>query len=557
MSKTKAASKIISCLLTCIMIFCLFPKVEVHAEENMEIPITVSYRMNLSNDNGIVEEYINTQLYEKNPPSITVPETAIPGDSITIGLPTQTVFLDKENEMRCTFVDSVNNGNAFENIFVFIGYYDADGEYIGADSERGRLIVDDKDSTFTFSIPEYEEFPEGCVSANVNIYYEWGGHVYGIKYENSGYVTNWVESVVRTVRQDDVELKPETIDGKPAYNISDKENITVEYTTTMDMKNLSVVFEDDSEDLSFYKNGWWTVLSTFKSRIYDNTYVNIYLQFDEKLDLKQADADGLLDELKMVSNMFTLDKDPYTINGNELIIHCHWNGAEARAAASLDPIIEISGICLPVSETWTGNPVELYSEGNIEGIAYYSLRKDPNYGMNQWGSNDGFHDDLMPLEDWLDEYYEFGYEDGKDFYQWLSDTKRAFTLTAVRIQSSGGEDNDTFLLRLPDEPEEPVEVPEEDKPAVSEKPYLKINLHWEDEANAANPDFVFVDVYHEEEYYTTVEVFAKYGWMGGVSIPERWKDDDWWVEPKEIPEKYNTSIEETRQLVFNITNTLS
>ena len=43
--------------------------------------------------------------------------------------------------------------------------------------------------------------------------------------------------------------------------------------------------------------------------------------------------------------------------------------------------------------------------------------------------------------------------------------------------------------------------------------------------------------------------------MGGTTIPERWKDDDWWVVEKDVPLGYDSDVEETRQLVFNITNT--
>ena len=323
----------------------------------------------------------------------------------------------------------------------------------------------------------------------------------------------------------------------------------------MNLQNMSVETEDGSS--GGYRNILWTVLTTYRNVIYDNTYVDIRFQFDEKLDLAEAVQSGMLKNLKLESDMFVLDDTPYTVNGNELVVHCHWDGVKARSISSLNPVIKISGICLPITESWAGNPVSFYSEGYIEGTAYYSLRKNPNYGVNPWGSNDGFHDDLMPLDEWLEDYYEFGYKDGKSFYQWLSDTKRAFTLITTEIKGGGGEDSDTFLLRLPDEPEAPEEPEkaEEEKPVISSAPYLKINQHWEDESDANRPDSVLVDVYHEEEYYTTVEVFAKYGWMGGTTIPERWKDDDWWVVEKDVPLGYDSDVEETRQLVFNITNT--
>lgn len=556
MSKTKAASRLLSSLLAILMVFCLFPKEAVSAEnEEFEISVTTSYRMNLGNDYGPVEAYIESQLLEKDPPITPIPKTVQPGDALVISLPKETEYLDKENEVRCFFTDTANNED-FDNIFVIMRFFDQDGDRVGG-SKSKHLCLETNNSTNTvvFPIPSKEELPEGCTSATVTVYYEWGGHVYGIEPDNSGYVTDWVESVTRTVRQDDVALQAEVTDGQTVYNISDKENLSVEYSATMNLQNMSVETEDGSS--GGYRNILWTVLTTYRNVIYDNTYVDIRFQFDEKLDLAEAVQSGMLKNLKLESDMFVLDDTPYTVNGNELVVHCHWDGVKARSISSLNPVIKISGICLPITESWAGNPVSFYSEGYIEGTAYYSLRKNPNYGVNPWGSNDGFHDDLMPLDKWLKDYYEFGYKDGKSFYQWLSDTKRAFTLITTEIKGGGGEDSDTFLLRLPDEPEAPEEPgkAEEEKPVISSAPYLKINQHWEDESDANRPDSVLVDVYHEEEYYTTVEVFAKYGWMGGTTIPERWKDDDWWVVEKDVPLGYDSDVEETHQLVFNITNT--
>lgn len=556
MSKTKAASRLLSSLLAILMVFCLFPKEVVSAEdEAFEISVTTSYRMNLNNDKGPVEAYIENQLLEKNPPITPIPETAKPGDTLVISLPTVTEYLDKENEVRCYFTDTANNRD-FENIFVNMDCYNENGEWMYrlpfTTSDHFVLNVDDPSNTVEFTLPTEKELREaGCVLATVTVYYEWGGHVYGMgSPDESGYVTNWVDSVTRTVRQDDVKLEPETINGNEVYNIKDKENITVEYSATMDMKNLSIVTEGNS---SSWGNIWWTALSVKPDVIYDNTNVDVHFRFDENLDLQKAHEDGLLKGITLNSNMFVLSDVPYTINGNELIVHCHWKGEMARAAESLNPIIEISGIVLPVKESWTGNPATFYSEGYIEGTLYLSPRKDPNYqNVNSWG-NGGYHDDYMPFDEWLEEYYESGYKESKSFYDWIP----VMSLAVTEIKGGGGEDSDTFLLRLPDEPEAPEEPEkaEEEKPVISSAPYLKINQHWEDESDANRPDSVLVDVYHEEEYYTTVEVFAKYGWMGGTTIPERWKDDDWWVVEKDVPLGYDSDVEETRQLVFNITNT--
>ena len=66
MSKTKAASRLLSSLLAILMVFCLFPKEAVSAEdEEFEISVTTSYRMNLNNDNGPVAAYIGKSAVRK------------------------------------------------------------------------------------------------------------------------------------------------------------------------------------------------------------------------------------------------------------------------------------------------------------------------------------------------------------------------------------------------------------------------------------------------------------------------------------------------------------
>ena len=186
MSKTKAASRLLSSLLAILMVFCLFPKEAVSAEnEEFEISVTTSYRMNLNNDNGPVEAYIESQLLEKDPPITPIPKTVQPGDALVISLPKETEYLDKENEVRCYFTDTANNRD-FENIFVIMSCYDENGEWMYPlpfkSSEHFVLNVDDPTKTVEFQLPTAKELADaGCVSATVTVYYEWGGHVYGIE----------------------------------------------------------------------------------------------------------------------------------------------------------------------------------------------------------------------------------------------------------------------------------------------------------------------------------------------------------------------------------------
>ena len=87
-------------------------------------------------------------------------------------------------------------------------------------------------------------------------------------------------------------------------------------------------------------------------------------------------------------------------------------------------------------------------------------------------------------------------------------------------------------------------------------PYLKINKLWVGDDEEIRPESVKVNVYHEDDFYRTVTIYEKYEWMGGTFIPARWEDDVWWVEEADVPEEYDSEVEQVRHLVFNVTNTL-
>ncbi len=93
------------------------------------------------------------------------------------------------------------------------------------------------------------------------------------------------------------------------------------------------------------------------------------------------------------------------------------------------------------------------------------------------------------------------------------------------------------------------------KDDTRDDPYLKINKHWYGDDEEIRPDSIDVNVYHDGELYKTVTLYERYEWMGGTHIPYEWEQDDWWVEEADVPTYYDSDVEETRHLVFNITNT--
>ena len=93
------------------------------------------------------------------------------------------------------------------------------------------------------------------------------------------------------------------------------------------------------------------------------------------------------------------------------------------------------------------------------------------------------------------------------------------------------------------------------KDDTRDDPYLKINKHWYGDDEEIRPDSIDVNVYHDGELYKTVTLYERYEWMGGTHIPYEWEQDDWWVEEADVSTYYDSDVEETRHLVFNITNT--
>ena len=297
-------------------------------------------------------------------------------------------------------------------------------------------------------------------------------------------------------------------------------------------------------------------MKTFKNKLYDNTYVELYLELDPSLDLEKAVQEGYLDDLTCDSDMFSLGTPAYTVSGsNELVIHFNWDGKRARDIYSLKPIITLSGLMFPVKDTWTGDSLTIQNHGYIEGKTFLSQRR----------GNDGNNQDWLQIETWMQEYEQSGYlyNGGSSFLTWVSDTRRAYRLTVGNI--TGGDKDDTFVFafpatvtpELPEEPTENDEEPTEEPEASTAARYLKINMEWEESLYVTLPESILVDIYHEDEYYATVEVFEKYGWMGGTTVPERWKEDDWQVVIKNLPQGYESVVEEIRQLVFNMTHQFS
>ncbi len=95
-----------------------------------------------------------------------------------------------------------------------------------------------------------------------------------------------------------------------------------------------------------------------------------------------------------------------------------------------------------------------------------------------------------------------------------------------------------------------------DTPTIPDDgPSISIRKVWVEDTDEIRPDAILVEIYHDNELYDTIEIEERYNWRTSYDIPERYENDDWWVQEADVPAGYEDYIDETRDNVFVITNT--
>lgn len=476
MSKTKAASRLLSSLLAILMVFCLFPKVEVQAAITT-IPGEYAARYQ-QNVNGLTSDYIK-DLVEKESgikfpatvdltQPIEVPFPAnISGAIQTIGIATGVQY--ELQQISCRIIDNATHKAIWHQE---ISDFSAPA-YVEVPEETLPQITDTCVFQFncSWSLTNDKQLPTD---------------------NNMATITNWIASLDRKVTQNgtSLTLTEGNVDTYILQNDS-KDGVVLTYKTSMNMENLGVMGSTGD-------GSWWNTLDNNRRDIGDDTIVFLHFMFDDEFDLSNAD----FSQATLSSDMFRLDH--YDVVGQELILTCYWNGTKANSIEGpLDPIITLENVVVPIDGNWEGTTLTLDNYGYVDGIVYMY-----RYGTT-WGPSE-----------------------------------------VVGID--GGEEYDTFALALPTpepEPDEPSTIIPDDGPTIS------IRKVWVEDTEEDRPDSILVEIYHDEELYDTVEVKEKYRWRTSYNIPERYENDDWWVQEADVPEGYEDYIDETRDNVFVITNT--
>lgn len=189
--------------------------------------------------------------------------------------------------------------------------------------------------------------------------------------------------------------------------------------------------------------------------------------------------------------------------------------------------------------TYNGNSVSSYMENNSSSLKALNTE-----------IKEGLSDFPIEKESTLEFYFELDGEYTRNCYQNHSVIlNMALSFINPNEPEKPSEPSSEPSSELPSEPEEPPVVIPDDDPTIS------IRKVWVEDIEEDRPDSILVEIYHDEELYDTIEVEEKYRWRASYDIPERYENDDWWVQEADVPEGYEDYIDETRDNVFVITNT--
>lgn len=359
--KTKMPKRLLSVLLALAMVFCLLP-ISALAEGT---PLHVNATYYDAYASGMPKL---PELQEQNPVEL---DDATPGQEYTLKLPDNTEYTIGETTYTLERVKLIAGGP-------------------GGTSSQEWTIPLNKGESMTMEIPA-----EGVI--RVAAYYYWsvsGGEPTDPEEPGGrpGIVTNVINSLERTVAQNEGELDKKTQYGMDIYRVEEdekgmKNDLTLTYSADMDMTKLGSSFFGD--------NSWETLLEWYE-RITDETYVDLHFQFDEKVTI----TDDALANAKLESDMFSAKynkDDPekwWTIDGNELILHCKWDSDKAKEnmqdKGTLDPMIELTGVKVALPDDWGDkDTIVIRNHGYVDGKVWAHRQSASSTGDLEWAEIDG------------------------------------------------------------------------------------------------------------------------------------------------------------------------
>ena len=203
----------------------------------------------------------------------------------------------------------------------------------------------------------------------------------GYKETSTGKLYNDI-GLTRTVRQNKNSNPVPADDADPnKYKVANSNDITVDYTATMNMENLKwqVAGKDVKEIPGALGNASspWELLKNLAQQIDGKTEVKLNFKFDDdKIDLgafqtKYESAGKKADVLKLESTMFEMTDVAFGTD-NTMTITCKWK----ENAKTDNPTITLNGYGLPVKNDWNGSKqININNSGCVSGTVHIQMPK--------------------------------------------------------------------------------------------------------------------------------------------------------------------------------------
>ena len=229
-----------------------------------------------------------------------------------------------------------------------------------------------KDNAFTVTPNDHGSFDVTCDYC-------------GYKETSTGGLYNDIE-LERTVKQNSKSVSADAANSDK-YKVANSNNITVDYTATMNMEKLRWLVAGKEVDVSKLQNvpygvtTPWELLMARPGQITEDTVVFLKFTFDKNIDLEtfkdnynKATPEDKEKLLKLTSDMFEMTGVAFGTD-NTMTITCKW---KLRTITDTpNSTITLKGCGLPVKDNWNGNKqIDITNSGCVRGAVHINPRTE-------------------------------------------------------------------------------------------------------------------------------------------------------------------------------------
>ena len=260
-----------------------------------------------------------------------------------------------------------------------------DGKTVWENGKMVRHAIDTPNDKYTDGYKDnaFTVTPKPNVPGSFDVTCDYCGYTE----TSTGGLYNDIE-LERTVKQNSKSVSEDTPNSNK-YKVANSNNITVDYTATMDMTKLEwkVAGKDvkeilKEEELESEANSPWELLKTLAlaDKIDDGkTEVILTFKFDDKINLGEFENKYKADKnvLKLESDMFEIADGGVQFNttnnttNNTMTITCKWK----KNAITDNSTITLKGCGLPVTNDWNGSKqINIENRGCVGGAVHIKYK---------------------------------------------------------------------------------------------------------------------------------------------------------------------------------------